>query len=248
MEIIGPIIISTIAGLSTVIGGLIIFLKIKNKNKFISFCLSLSTSVMIMISILDLLPNSSYIIINKYGFNGVFLAVVAFILGIIIVNFSNKLLNKYSTSKNNLYKVGVLSMIALIIHNFPEGIATFMTSYKNISLGISLGIAIMLHNIPEGIAIAVPIYYATKNKKNALKSTFLSGISEPLGAIFAYIILYKYINDVLISLILIFVSGIMITIAINELFPQSLSYKKPKYVIYGLIIGVILTIINHLLF
>lgn len=136
MEIIGPILISSIAGLSTVLGGLIIFLKIKkeNINKFIPLALSFSFSVMIFISILDLIPSSSYKIINEIGlFKGVLIISVSFIIGIHSIKVINKQIDKHSSS-SNLWKVGVLSMIALMIHNFPEGIATFMTSIKDINL------------------------------------------------------------------------------------------------------------------
>ncbi len=232
MEIIGPILISSIAGLSTVLGGLIIFLKIKkeNINKFIPLALSFSFSVMIFISILDLIPSSSYKIINEIGlFKGVLIISVSFIIGIHSIKVINKQIDKHSSS-SNLWKVGVLSMIALMIHNFPEGIATFMTSIKDINLGISLAIAIMMHNIPEGIAIAVPIYYATKKRGVAL------------------LVLSQYITDLLISIILINVSGIMISISINNLLPESLSYKKPKFIYLGLLLGIILSITNHFLF
>ena len=150
MEIIGPILISTIAGLSTVLGGLIVFLKIKkeNINKFIPLALSFSFSVMIFISILDLIPNSTYTIIKEMGlFKGIITILISFIIGVYSIKIINKQIDKHSTS-SNLWKVGVLSMIALMIHNFPEGIATFMTSISDINLGISLAIAIMMHNIP----------------------------------------------------------------------------------------------------
>lgn len=106
----------------------------------------------------------------------------------------------------------------------------------------------MMHNIPEGIAIAVPIYYATKKRGVALKKTLISGLAEPLGAILAYLVLSQYITDLLISIILINVSGIMISISINNLLPESLSYKKPKFIYLGLLLGIILSITNHFLF
>lgn len=251
MEIIGPILISTIAGLSTVLGGLIIFLKIKDAkiNNFITFCLSLSLSVMISLSIIELIPESSYTIVKEYGlFWGPIFTFLAFILGFLMVNLVNKRLKCFKEKECNLYRVGVLSMVALMLHNLPEGIATFMTSYKDINLGISLGIAIMMHNIPEGISIAVPIFYSTKSRGLALKNTLLSGLAEPLGAILAYIFLHKYINDTMIAFVLMLVSGIMVTLSINELLPQAISYKKPKYIYLGLIFGIILVIINHFVF
>ena len=139
-------------------------------------------------------------------------------------------------------------MLALILHNFPEGIATFMSSYKDIELGLKLGLAIAFHNIPEGISIAVPIYYATKSKKNALSKTFLSGIAEPIGAILAFIFLSKYITDELISIILLLVGGIMITLAIEVILPKAKKYNLNKFLYLGLLIGIILILINYFCF
>ena len=137
-------------------------------------------------------------------------------------------------------------MLALMLHNLPEGIATFMSAYKDVSLGISLGIAIMLHNIPEGVSIAVPIYYATGSYWQAIKKTLISGLAEPLGAILAYIFLAQFITDSLISIVLMFVAGLMITLSINELLPEALKYRKEKYLIYGLLSGIIIIVLNHL--
>ena len=139
-------------------------------------------------------------------------------------------------------------MLALILHNFPEGIATFMSSYKDMSLGIKLAVAIAFHNIPEGISIAVPIYYATKSKKEALMKTFLSGIAEPIGAIIAYIFLSNYITDSLISIILVLVGGIMITLAIEVILPKTKNYNLKGWLYLGFLIGVILILFNYFMF
>ena len=248
MSVLNALLISTIAGMSTLLGGIIIFFKIKdhNINKFIIFCLSFSIAIMIGISITDLIPTSLFNILYTYKLlMALFIIISSLLLGSITVFIINHLMKSES---NSLYKLGILSMIALIVHNFPEGIATFMGSVKDTSLGLKLSLAIMFHNIPEGISIAVPIYYATKSKKKALLNTFLSGIAEPLGALTAYLILYRYVNDIMISITLLFVSGIMITLAIEEMFPKALSYKNNKYIAFGLIMGIILILINHFLF
>ncbi len=129
-----------------------------------------------------------------------------------------------------------------------EGIATFLSAYQNMDLGIKLGIAIMLHNIPEGISIAVPIYYSTKNKKEAIKKAFISGLAEPLGAIMAFFIFKNYITNTFISIILLLVAGIMITISIEEIYPEVIKYKEKKLFYLGIIIGSALIIINHFCF
>jgi len=251
MEIIGAMLVSTIAGLSTVLGGLVIFFKFKDKNinKFITVSLSFSLAIMIGISITDLIPESTYVLLKSYGISrGVIYSILAFIIGVILIKILNKLIARAENNKNDLYKLGILNMLALILHNFPEGIATFMSSYKDMSLGIKLAVAIAFHNIPEGISIAVPIYYATNSKKEALLKTFLSGIAEPIGALIAYIFLSKYITDSLISIILILVGGIMITLAIEVILPKTKKYNLKGWLYLGFMIGIGLMLFNYFVF
>ena len=232
------------------LGAFVIFFKCKEQNihKFITASLAFSLAIMIGISITDLIPESTYIILSSYGIGkGIVVSVITFIIGIILIKYLHKLMDK-TEQANDLYKLGILNMLALILHNFPEGIATFMSSYKDIELGLKLGLAIAFHNIPEGISIAVPIYYATKSKKNALFKTFLSGIAEPIGAILAYIFLSKYITDTFISIILLLVGGIMITLAIEVIYPKARKYNLNKYLYLGLFVGTILILINYFCF
>ena len=250
MEIIGALLVSTIAGLSTMLGAFVIFFKCKEQNihKFITASLAFSLAIMIGISITDLIPESTYILLSSYGIGkGIIFSFIAFSIGIILIKYLHKLMDK-TEQANDLYKLGILNMLALILHNFPEGIATFMSSYKDIELGLKLGLAIAFHNIPEGISIAVPIYYATKSKKNAIFKTFLSGIAEPIGAILAYIFLSKYITDTFISMILLLVGGIMITLAIEVIYPKARKYNLNKYLYLGLFVGTILILINYFCF
>ncbi len=243
------LIITTIAGLSTVLGGCIVFFKIKNREKFISFCLSFSLSVMITISVIDLIPASFIELNNSFSLlKSIFITILLFVVGAILVNILDRNI-KVSKSKNsNLYKLGILNMIALMLHNFPEGIATFMTSYSDLSIGISLSLAIMMHNIPEGISIAVPLYYSTGKKGRGILYTFISALAEPLGAIVAFLFLKQYINMLTISYVLIIVAGIMITISINELFPEAIKYNESKQIKLGMLLGVVVILINHFLF
>ena len=250
MQLAISLLISTIAGLSTMLGALVIFFKFRenNINKFITFSLAFSLAIMIGISITDLIPESTYKLLLNYGIEkGIIYSLITFILGIITIKYLHQLMNK-TEQKNDLYKLGILNMLALILHNFPEGIATFMSSYKDTELGIKLAIAIAFHNIPEGISIAVPIYYATKSKKSAIIKTFLSGIAEPIGACFAYIFLSKYITDTLISIILLLVGGIMITLAIEVILPKAKKYNLNKYLYLGLLIGTVLILFNYYFF
>jgi ZIP family zinc transporter len=242
-KILISFLISMIAGLSTLIGCLFIFLKPKNINKFIGISLSFSATIMILISLLELIPDGFFYLSNTYGYiYSLVILILMLFIGYIINILINKKLNKNNNS--NLYKVGILSMIALMIHNLPEGILTFLTSTIDIKLGLKLSLAIMMHNIPEGIVIAIPIYYSTNSKYKAIKNTLISGLSEPLGAVLAYLFLYKYISNTMISIILLFVAGIMISLSVNDIYKESKKYSN-KYLLIGFIIGLIFIILFH---
>lgn len=152
MHILMPLLISTIAGLSTTLGALVIFFKIKTKNinKFITFCLSFSIAIMIGISVSELIPEAIFNLIKGDILKCLIISSVSFIGGVILIKFFIIIIDNQKKNETNLYRLGILSMLALMLHNFPEGIATFLSAYQNIDLGIKLGIAIMLHNIPEG--------------------------------------------------------------------------------------------------
>ena len=139
-------------------------------------------------------------------------------------------------------------MLAIILHNIPEGMATFMASNTDISLGISLTIAIALHNIPEGISISVPIYYATNSKIKAISYTALSGLSELFGAIITYLFLKPFINDIVMGLLFSIIAGIMMHISLYELLPTSLKLNNKKITIFSFIFGILFMTINHLIF
>lgn len=241
--------ISTLAGLATLLGCIFIFIKVKNINKFISISLSFSAIVMILISIFDLIPSSFFSLFFKYKIVGIIISIISFIIGIIFIKISNKLIKKLEEKESSLYKLGIISAITLILHNIPEGIITFLTSQNNINIGIKIGLAITLHNIPEGICIAIPIYYSTKKKSRAILATLISGLSEPLGAILAYLFLYKFITIDILNIIFITVAGIMITLAINEILKESIKYsnKNNKYIYIGLFIGILFFILSLLL-
>ena len=249
MNTVIPMLVSTIAGLSTLIGVTTIFFKVdKSKyNKFITFCLAFSIAIMIGISIFDLIPESFFQYFSVYGMSkSIILLIVAFLISYIFITVLSMIIKK-ETKKEDLYRLGILNMIVLIFHNMPEGIATFLSSYQDLSLGIKLAIAIMLHNIPEGISIAVPIYYSTRNKKLAFRNAFISGMAEPLGALLALVFLKNYISEMMISIILIIVAGLMITLSIQELLPESLKYKENKALYLGLASGAVLVLINMFL-
>ena len=136
-------------------------------------------------------------------------------------------------------------MLAIILHNIPEGIITFMVTGINLNLGIKLVIAISLHNIPEGISIAIPLFYATKKKLKTFLMVLISGLSEILGAILSYLFLSKFINNFLIGNIFSLIAGIMINISLTEILPETFKYQENKYLYLGFSLGVIIMIISH---
>ena len=175
-----------------------------------------------------------------------FVAAIVLLGMLVIGNLIIKIIDRF-TSKNNsnsLEKIGILSMIGLMIHNMPEGILTFLSSTININLGIKLSVAIMLHNIPEGIAIAIPTYYGTNKKSRAFIYTLISGFAETIGAVVAYLFLYRFLSNLLISLILLFVSGIMVSISFNEIFKEVEKYSK-KNIVLGTLLGLIVVILTE---
>ncbi len=247
MDLLWPFILSILAGMSTVLGCLGIFIPVKKKDEFITFSISLSLSVMIMVSIFDLIPSSLPNIASTLG-KSIVLFILFFSMGVFAVGLLNRCIEKEKgKGSSNLYKLGILSFIALVLHNLPEGILTFMSTYQDFSLGLSLTLAIALHNIPEGISIAVPIYYSTGKVREAIKFTLLSAVAEPLGALLAFIVFKNIITDQMISMFLILVAGIMITLSIEKMLPEALSYKKKKALYLGLIIGIIIVALSLLI-
>ena len=135
--------------------------------------------------------------------------------------------------KPNLLRMGLLTSLAVTIHNFPEGLVTFISTLKDPSLGVVIAIAIAIHNIPEGVAVSVPVYYATGNRKKAFLHSLYSGIAEPVGALVAYLVLMNFFSEIMFSIIFAFVGGIMVFIALDQLLPAAKEYSKGHIAIYG---------------
>lgn len=236
-----------IAGFSTMIGTILIFFKEKT-NRVVVASLSFASGVMLTVSILDLIPES-ITLLNYKSIIEILIITVFMVLGSLLTRKIDKCMPEVdNNSKKGLYRIGIISMFAIIMHNIPEGIATFMTTSTNLSLGLSLTIAIALHNIPEGISIAVPIYYSTGNRKKALFYTLVSAISEPFGALLAFLFLKPFMNNLVMGLLMAVIAGIMSYISFFELLPKSLSYKNKSLSYIFFVIGIIFMAINHFLF
>lgn len=232
-----PLLISILASISTIIGS--VFINYNNKN-MLCFSLMFASGVMISVSIFDLLPQS-FLKLNSYfyTFPSILLLMIFFCIGIII----STLIDKFIINDNEIYRVGVINLIAIIMHNIPEGIVTYLTGYIDIKLGITLAISIALHNIPEGIAIALPIYYSSKNKIKAIIFTLFAGLSEFIGSIIALLFLKEYITSQLIGIMLSMIAGIMIQISLYELIPNALKFNNKRVGVY-FILGFIIMFIS----
>ena len=242
--------LSFLAGISTLIGALIIFLDKRKNNKIVTISLSFAAGVMICVSLTDLLPNSFNMILkNTNFFPKLILTLIFMVIGIIISMLIDKYLPSEYENKDNkgLYKIGIISMVAIVLHNIPEGIATFITSSNNITLGITLSLAIALHNIPEGISIAVPIYHSTNNKLKAIMYAFISGMSEVIGSVLAYLFLAPFINEHIMAALYAIIAGIMIHISVYELIPGAYKESSLKPVLKWFLVGFIIMILSHLL-
>ena len=242
-----PFFITFLAGCSTLIGFLFVYLK-DQSNRILVSSLAFASGVMFLISISDLIPSSfSSISQVYYIIPAILICSVFVIVGVLLSMIIDKYLPDNSYQNSNLYRVGMISMIAIMLHNIPEGIATFLTSNHDLKLGITLAIALALHNIPEGISVAVPIYYSTGSKKKAFIYTFVSGMSEFLGAVIASIFLVGFSNDFFMGCLYAIIAGIMMHISIYELLPSSFRYHKPLQTFCFFLIGIVFMFISSLL-
>jgi len=248
-EIIIPFLLTILAGLSTVVGSLIFLSSTFRKRRFISFFLGLSAGVMIYLSFIELLPYA----IKEIGFSS---ANLFFFIGIIVmalIDFilphhylEEKICPRQNIIDPKLLSTGLVVTLGLIIHNFPEGMAVFLSSFTNIRFGILLAIAIAIHNIPEGIAVAAPIYHATQSKSKAIKYAFISGMAEPLGAVIAYLLLKPYLDQNILSYIFALVAGVMVYISFDELLPACFREGHGHRAILGIVSGMIIVSISLL--
>jgi zinc transporter, ZIP family len=252
-QVIIALLLTIFAGLSTGIGSIIsLFYKTTNQ-KLLAVALGFSAGVMIYISFMEILPEANESMHAHFQNDiGSWVTLSAFFGGMLLVSLIDKLvpsyenpheahkveeLNKNIQDSAKLKRLGILSAIAIAVHNFPEGIATFMAAYNNIEIGLPIAIAVAIHNIPEGIAVAVPIYYATNSRKKAFRLSFLSGLAEPVGAIIAFLVLMPFLNDLVMGVVFAAVAGIMIFISLDELLPTAGKYGEHHISIYGLVIG-----------
>lgn len=262
------LLLSTFAGLSTVIGGFVTFFIKENSLKFLSFGLGLSAGVMLFVSLVDLYPESCEMLKNQMGENFVWLAIIFFALGIlmaVLIDFfipdhiqgqmftkqigaNEKKIDSADCiedenaviSIGKIKKAGILTAIVVAIHNLPEGLATFFLTAQDVMLGLGIVFAIAIHNIPEGMAISIPVYQATHSKRKAFLYSFLSGMAEPVGGVIGFIVIKTLFPNLCIGVLFALVAGIMTYISIDTLLPLSKDYDTGHYSISGVVFGLII--------
>lgn len=253
------------AGLSTGIGSALAFYTKKTNETFLSAALGFSAGVMIYVSLIEIFVKARASLELHYNNAslGYLVTTLSFFGGIALIALIDKLvpneenpheihdieeMTEEEKKKKALLRMGLFSALAIAIHNFPEGLATFMSAIQDPTLGISIAIAIAIHNIPEGISVSVPIFYATGDKKKAFFYSFLSGLAEPVGALIGYFLLYNFLSEALFGIVFASVAGIMVYISLDELLPTAEKYGKHHIAIGGLIAGMAVMAISLVLF
>lgn len=255
------------AGLSTGIGGAIAYFARSTNTRFLSLSLGFSAGIMIYVSFVEIFFKAKDILVAEIGNQGGYLATVAaFFAGMLIIGLIDKFVPEVENpheihkieemdteaaeekKKNRLIRLGKYSAIAIAIHNFPEGLATFTAALSDLSLGIPIAIAIAIHNIPEGIAVSVPVYFGSGDRGKAFRLSLYSGIAEPLGALTGFLILLPFMSQVVFGILFAGVAGIMVFISIDNLLPTAREYGEHHLTVYGVITGMLVMSVSLVLF
>ena len=263
--ILSALILTLIAGSATGIGGALVLFKKNLSSKFLAGALGLSAGVMIFISLAEMFPEAQDMIAATGMTHGEALVLVAFFVGMGLITLIDFLIPEYENpheasglsldqggNEKALHRLGIMSALAIAVHNFPEGIATFIGALNDAEMGIGITFAISIHNIPEGIAVAIPIYYATKSKGKALLYATLSGFSEVIGALLCIAVTSIFGLELsgggaTFPLVMAAVAGIMIYISLDELLPTAEKYGKHHIAIAGVVGGMALMGISLLI-
>ena len=256
--------LTMIAGLATGIGSLIALIAKRTNTNFLCISLGFSAGVMLYVSFMDLIPVAKEELIIYLGEKtGMLSLALAFFGGMGLITLIDFLIPE----KNNphemqgieemsnpnkhkaLHRTGIIVALSLVAHNFPEGIAAFTSAMTSgLSVAIPITVAIAIHNIPEGIAVSVPIYHATGNKRKAFWLSFLSGLTEPFGALIAYLFLMQFWSPMINGIVMAAVAGIMVYISLDELLPSAEKYGKHHLSIAGLIAGMLIMALSLFMF
>ena len=272
--------LTLLAGLGTVVGSCIAFLAKRTDHRFLSVTTGFSAGVMLYVSFVEIFPKGEAALLGA-GHSHVVAAWInaaAFFVGILIIGLIDNMIpaaeNPHEPRTHEeaetllhaedkpapkhrhdhkLMRMGLFTAVAIGIHNFPEGLATFLVALQDPGLGVAIAVAVALHNIPEGMSVSVPIYYATGSRKKAFIYSALSGLAEPVGAIVAYaafVVLVgggAVIPGDLVGPVFGAVAGIMVYISLDELLPTSRAYGKGHDSLLGLVGGMLVMALSLLL-
>ncbi|MDE6101019.1 MAG: zinc transporter ZupT [Paramuribaculum sp.] len=255
--------LTLIAGLSTGIGSLMAFYSSRTNKKFLSWALGLSAGVMVYISFMELLPESMGDIQKTYsGKLGEIIVLFSFFAGVALIALIDWLIpedeNPHEVmgvesmrrdgNDRRLHRTAFMLALAIGIHNFPEGIATFIAGLEGLSMALPVVVAIAIHNIPEGIAVSVPIYHAVGDRRKALKFSLVSGLAEPVGAVFAALFILPFWSPSVNAILMSAVAGIMVYISFDELLPGSERFGHHHMAMVGVVSGMVIMAFSLLLF
>lgn len=274
--VFGALLMTLIAGAATGLGGALVLFKKKLSSNFLAGALGVSAGVMIFISLAELFPEAQEMILQTRLPHGKAFILLAFFVGMGLITLIDFAVPEYENpheasglsldshtpavgvlesagSEQVLKRLGLMSALAIAIHNFPEGMATFIGALNDPEMGAGITFAIAIHNIPEGISVAIPIYYATKSKAKALLYATLSGLSEPIGAGVCYGLTELFGIDISVGspvfpMVLAAVAGIMIYISLDELLPTAEKYGKHHVAIAGVVGGMAIMGVSLLIF
>lgn len=252
-SILIPLLLTLGAGLATGIGSAIAFFARRTNRKLLSFSLGLSAGVMIYVSFVELFAQAGERLGEELGRQaGMGCAALSFFGGIVVIGIIDRLvpavenpheahlveeMDSAPKRDGRLMRMGMLTALAIAVHNFPEGLATFATAVDDSTLGVAIAVAVAIHNVPEGIAVSIPIYYATGSRRKAFWYSMASGLAEPVGALAAYLLFMPLLTPVSLGCILAAVAGIMVFISIDELLPAAREYGEAHTSIYGVVAG-----------
>jgi ZIP family zinc transporter len=242
-EVLPALILTTLAGLATGVGSLIAYFIPQPNIRYLSVSLGFATGVMIFVAFVDLYSESR-------GEIGLMYANLFFLCGMLFIYFLDRLIphshidGKVDSQSSRLYRGGIMMTIGIAIHNLPEGLTVALVSLADIKLGIPVAMAIAIHNIPEGVACSVPLYYSTGDRKKACFYSFLAGMTEPLGAVIAILILYPFLTSFLLAASIAFVAGIMVFLCFDELIPIANDYGNEHLTNIGIIFGIFVMMIG----
>lgn len=254
-SVLTALLLSFLAGTATAVGGALAFVIKKENLSVLSLGLGFSAGVMLYVSFMEILPQAAQSLSGVYGEKpGAWMSTGIFFGGIVIAWLIDALLPSHHVEEHTLDQsaklkhLGLFTALALAIHNFPEGLATFMASMKDATLGVSIAAAVAIHNIPEGVAVALPVYHSTGSRSKAFWYSAFSGLAEPAGALIGFFALRSVLGASAFGVMFALIAGIMTYISLDELLPTAHEYGDGHKVIWGVVGGMMVMALSLLLF